>query len=104
VATRAYRMRPVQRTYIMTDVLEDTTGAEIVIGSCLFAMEPQESAAFAFLICDYSKGYKNRKWRVHPMNAVRYRDGNFYTFYAPLRKRPVERARVMDFPLAFKST
>jgi hypothetical protein len=40
-------------------------------------MEPQESAAFAFLVREYAKENKNRKWRVHPMNAVSDRDGHF---------------------------
>jgi hypothetical protein len=71
----------------MTDGLEDTTRVQNVICSCLFAKEPQESVAFAFLLHEYLKG-KNRKWRDHPLNAVRHHKGHFYTLCTPLREVP----------------
>jgi hypothetical protein len=46
-------------------------------------MEPEESVAFTFLVCEYLKG-KNRKWWVHPINAVRHCGGQFYTLYTHL--------------------
>jgi hypothetical protein len=48
-------------------------------------MEPEESVAFAFLVCEYLEGKKSRKCRVHSISAVRYRNGHFYTLYTPLR-------------------
>jgi hypothetical protein len=49
-------------------------------------MEPEESAAFAFLAYEYIKGQKNRKLWVHPTNAMIHRDGHLYVLYTPQRK------------------
>jgi hypothetical protein len=40
-------MRPLQRTYFMTDVAEDTTQLQNPVRSFLSAIEPEESVAFA---------------------------------------------------------
>jgi hypothetical protein len=53
-------------------------------------MEPEEWAAFAFLVCEYSTGKKNRKWWFHAINAVRLRDGHFSTLHTPLREDPAK--------------
>jgi hypothetical protein len=47
-------------------------------------MEP--SAAFAFRICEYLKGKKNRKSWIHRLNAVKHCNGHFYTLCAPLQE------------------
>jgi hypothetical protein len=72
-------MRPLGRAYFMSDVLEDTARMQNVIRTCQFAMWPEESAAIAFLVCEYLKGKVNRKWRVHPINAERHRNGHMGT-------------------------
>jgi hypothetical protein len=53
-------------------------------------MEPEESVTSAFFVCEYLKRKQNKKWCVHPINAVRHRDGHFYTSYTPLREVPAE--------------
>jgi hypothetical protein len=54
-------------------------------------MEPEETLAVAFLVCEYLKGNVNRKWWwVHPIDAVRHHDGHFYTLYTSLRKDPTK--------------
>jgi hypothetical protein len=89
-ATRAHRMRPLQRTYFMMDVREDTTREQNVIRPCLFAMEPEERVRFVCLVCEYLEGMKDREWWVHPINAARLRDGHFCTLYTPLREDPAK--------------
>jgi hypothetical protein len=42
-ATRAHEVHPLQRTYFMTDVAEDTTQLQNAVRSFLSAMEPEES-------------------------------------------------------------
>jgi hypothetical protein len=77
----------------MTDVLEDTTGTQNVIRSFLFSMVPEESVAFTFFVFEYLKEKKNRRWWVHPMNAVRHRDGHFYTLCKVLREDPANKQK-----------
>jgi hypothetical protein len=73
---REQRMCQSQRTY-PTDVLEVTARAQNVIRTCLSAVEPAESAALAFIVCECLKRKKNRKWRVHPIIAVTHCDEHF---------------------------
>jgi hypothetical protein len=65
------------------DVLEDTAGTQSVVPTSLFGMEPEKSVAVTILVCEHFKGKKNIKWRIHPINVVRHRDGHFYTLYTP---------------------
>jgi hypothetical protein len=47
-ATRVHKMRPLQSTYFMKDVLENTVRAQNVILSCLFAVEPEVALHLPF--------------------------------------------------------
>jgi hypothetical protein len=47
-------MHPLQRTYFMTDVAEDTTQLQNPVRSFLSAMEPEESVVFASLVYFYN--------------------------------------------------
>jgi hypothetical protein len=86
-ASREHKMPPFQRKYFMTDVLEDTTQAQNMIRSCLLVIVPEETVEFAFF-CEYLKRKKIGKWWVHPIKAVRHRDGHFYALFTPLREDP----------------
>jgi hypothetical protein len=80
----------------MMDVLEDIAWAQNVILSCLFAMEPEESVAFAFLLCGYLVQKKKRNLWVHSINAARHCDGYFNTLYAPARKDPASSYIILE--------
>jgi hypothetical protein len=47
-------MRPLQRTYFMTDFAEDTTQLQNAVRGFLSAMEPEESVPFASLVYFYN--------------------------------------------------
>jgi hypothetical protein len=47
-------VRPLQRTYFMTDVAEDATQLQNSVCSFLSAMEPEESVTFASLVYFYN--------------------------------------------------
>jgi hypothetical protein len=54
VATRAHEVRPLQRTYFMMDVAEDTIQLQNAVHSFLSALEPEESITFASLVYLYN--------------------------------------------------
>jgi hypothetical protein len=53
-AARAQEVRPLQRTYFMTDVDEDTRQLQNAVRSFLSAMEPEGSVAFVSLVYFYN--------------------------------------------------